>query len=151
MKSTLEDYPISENLVLPINRYDAAGGIVVWKDNVLILYRKLKDDYKLPKGHIEPAEAPLAAAQREVAEESGYIGLEILHDLGEKTADFVRNGKHTIRSEHYYLMQVTEETQQIPHEEDRDPVWVSWDEALEMLSFEQERYWIRRARAALSA
>jgi 8-oxo-dGTP pyrophosphatase MutT (NUDIX family) len=66
-----EGYPISEQSEFPINRYNAAGGVVVWNDKVLILYRRLRNDFRLPKGHIEPAETPVAAALREIGEEAG--------------------------------------------------------------------------------
>lgn len=119
----------------------------MWKNKVLVLYRKLRDDFRLPKGHIEPAETPLAAARREIGEESGYIGLQLRADLGAQVIEFERNGRRIIRNEHYFVMEIHGEPQQVTHEDDRDPLWVGWDEALNLLSFEAEKEWVRRARS----
>jgi 8-oxo-(d)GTP phosphatase len=53
----------------------AAGG-VVWRDvggvqRVAVVHRDRYDDWTLPKGKLEPGESHLAAAVREVAEETG--------------------------------------------------------------------------------
>ncbi|MDG4767264.1 NUDIX hydrolase [Solwaraspora sp. WMMD406] len=54
----------------------AAGG-VVWRTGdtgaveVCLVHRPRHDDWSLPKGKLEPAEHPLAAAVREVGEETG--------------------------------------------------------------------------------
>ncbi len=142
-----EGYPITDNTVLPINRYNAAGGVVIWKSKVLVLFRKLRNDFRLPKGHIEPAETPLVAAIREIGEESGYVDLHLRADLGAEVIDFERSGRRIIRNEHYFVLEVLGEPRQIAHEDDRDPLWVGWDEALNLLTFEAEREWVRRARA----
>jgi 8-oxo-dGTP diphosphatase len=55
---------------------EAAGG-VVWRDGrdgaveVLLVHRPRYDDWTLPKGKLEPGEAPEDAARREVEEETG--------------------------------------------------------------------------------
>jgi 8-oxo-dGTP pyrophosphatase MutT (NUDIX family) len=130
-----------------INRYDAAGGVVVWDEKVLVLYRCLRNDYRLPKGHIEPFETAEAAALREIGEESGYVDLKVTADLGTKMVEFERNGTQIIRCEHYFLMHIDGEPNRIPHEEDRNPLWFGWEEAVSLLTFEAEKDWVRRARA----
>ncbi|MFK3980175.1 NUDIX domain-containing protein [Micromonospora sp. NPDC050397] len=57
-----------------MNEIRAAGG-VVWRPSadgvrVCVVHRPRYDDWSLPKGKLEPGEHPLAAAVREVAEES---------------------------------------------------------------------------------
>lgn len=57
-----------------MNQIRAAGG-VVWRPSadgvqVCVVHRPRYDDWSLPKGKLEPGEHPLAAAVREVAEES---------------------------------------------------------------------------------
>jgi 8-oxo-dGTP pyrophosphatase MutT (NUDIX family) len=53
----------------------AAGGIVVNPLGQIVLAEQSGPSWSLPKGRVEPGETPLAAAEREVAEETG------LHDL----------------------------------------------------------------------
>jgi 8-oxo-dGTP diphosphatase len=57
----------------------AAGGLVWrWERGqraVCLVHRPRYDDWSLPKGSVKPGEHPLAAAVREVAEESGLRGV----------------------------------------------------------------------------
>src|SRR6266496_1579068 len=60
---------------MPPAEIRAAGG-VVWRDDgdvpqVAVIHRDRYDDWTLPKGKLEPGESDLAAAVREVAEETG--------------------------------------------------------------------------------
>ena len=40
------------------------------------------DSWSLPKGHIDAGETPRAAAEREIAEESGITSVQFVRDLG---------------------------------------------------------------------
>jgi 8-oxo-dGTP diphosphatase len=53
----------------------AAGGLVVRDDNVLLVHRPRFDDWSLPKGKVKRGEHPLAAAVREVHEETAVVGV----------------------------------------------------------------------------
>lgn len=133
-------------------RYQAAGGVVVDGERVLILRRPSRDEIRLPKGHVEKGESAQATALREVAEESGYADLETLADLGHQTVEFDYQGTHVVRDERYYLMrpQSLHRAERKPKELQFIPEWMGWDEALSALSFEVEREWVRRAREASS-
>jgi 8-oxo-dGTP pyrophosphatase MutT (NUDIX family)/phosphohistidine phosphatase SixA len=49
----------------------AAGAVVLRKGHVLLVHRPAYDDWSFPKGKLDPGESSPAAAQREVAEETG--------------------------------------------------------------------------------
>ena len=135
-------------------RYQAAGGVVVDQDNrVLVLRRPSRDEVRLPKGHVEKGESHLEAALREVAEESGYTGLEVLADLGHQVVRFEYQCRRIVRDEYYYLLQLKDAAQveRDAKELQFDPDWVAWDQARAELSFSAEREWVRRAQAAASA
>jgi 8-oxo-dGTP pyrophosphatase MutT (NUDIX family) len=56
----------------------AAGGVVHRRDpsgrwQVLLVHRPRYDDWSLPKGHLDDGERPMAAAVREVLEETGLV------------------------------------------------------------------------------
>jgi len=133
-----------------ISRYRAAGGVVVHDHEVLVLLRPSRDEVRLPKGHIDPGETAEQAAIREVAEESGYEQLEVLADLGEQTVRFPSRWSDTVeRVERYFLMRALSGRTGYG-EWEFEPCWLSWDEAEHRLSYEPEREWVRRARAAFS-
>ena len=94
----------------------------------------------------------LASAYRtslEVAEESGYLDLEIAADLGHQQVEFDHQGRHVVRDEHYFLMRLCAASRAGQGEGQFRPCWLDWETALERLSFEAEREWVRRARTAL--
>jgi 8-oxo-dGTP pyrophosphatase MutT (NUDIX family) len=134
-------------------RYTAAGGIIVDGDEVLVLRRPSRDEVRLPKGHVKKGETLRETALREVAEESGYVGLEIAADLGQQVVEFNYQDAHVVRDEHYFLMYLGpgrhgERHQEQASEQQFVPEWMAWDAALSALTFEVEREWVRRARQA---
>jgi 8-oxo-(d)GTP phosphatase len=62
-----------------VTRIVRAAGGVVWRRagsglELLVVHRPRYDDWSLPKGKLDVGEHPLAAAVREVAEETGVLG-----------------------------------------------------------------------------
>ena len=117
-----------------------AGGVVFRqsKDRVFYLVISSSDasHLVLPKGHIEPGEAPENTALRELQEETGVIG-EIVAELG--TQQFKM--KDTVLLVQYYLI---EERDSMAAEEDRSLRWVDEQSALQLLSFEDAREVLRK-------
>jgi len=129
-------------------RYIAAGGVVVRADCVLVLRRLGRGEVRLPKGHVDSGETAQEAALREVSEESGYAALVTRADLGTHVVEFDYEGRHVVRTERYFLMALADDASSpADGEEQFEPVWLPWDEALAALTFEAEREWVRRARA----
>lgn len=131
-----------------IERYVAAGGVIVCDGLVLVLRWPNRGEIRLPKGHIEPGETVRQAALREAREESGYVELQIATDLGRQRVRFEDRGRRVVRTEWYFLMRLEGERGR-PRESSEsryDPVWVTWDEAVSPLTFRAEKEWVRRAR-----
>lgn len=105
-------------------------------------------EIRLPKGHIEANETSKQAALREVREETGLPTLRIMADLGHQVVEFTWQGSHYVRDEHYYLMSNHPGAQPEPPESQFERLWLTWEGALERLTFEAEREWVRRARTA---
>lgn len=144
---------------IPTYYYTAAGGVVVTDDTrqVLVLWRPGRQgpdgrlEVRLPKGHVEPGESDHEAALREVREEAGLASAAIVADLGYQRVEFGYEGRHVIRNEHYYLMAVPAGTRPQGAEPQFEPLWLPWEEALHWVTFEAEREWLRRARAAVDS
>ena len=123
---------------------------------VLVLIRPARGEVRLPKGKPDPGETPEQTALREVAEESGFSSLEIVADLGEgaseyDTLDTDGAPMHVTRDERYFLMRLTAPDRVDRPEEDADqfiPDWREPDQAIETLTYEGEKDWVRRALTA---
>jgi 8-oxo-dGTP pyrophosphatase MutT (NUDIX family) len=107
-----------------------------------------RPEVRLPKGHVEPGESRDQTAFREVGEEAGLSGLQILADLDHQTVEFGWRGQHYVRDESYFLMVLPAGGQRGRPEKQFQRLWLSWDDALDRLTFAAEQEWVRRARAA---
>ena len=132
--------------------YQAAGSVVVHEGKVLVLERPGRGEVRLPKGHVEPGEDAGETARRETGEESGYVSLEIVADLGTQRHSFFNAYKNALvtRDNHFYLMQLTDAARQ-PGELQFTPAWLTPEEAEAKLTFEEEREFMRRAIRALAS
>ena len=63
-------------------RTRTAGGVVTNADGHVLVVNQRGTSWSLPKGHIDPGEDALAAAQREIYEESGIWELRLIRELG---------------------------------------------------------------------
>lgn len=131
--------------------YDAAGGVVIDDDRVLVLERPSRGETRLPKGHVEPGETDREAAVREVGEEAGYVDVEAEHDLGVQQVAFDffppdGQGHHVKRRERYFRMRLRSDAQAVRAKSDLKfvPRWLTITEAAERLTFAVEREWLRR-------
>ena len=128
--------------------YDSAGGVIIDNGKMLLLERPSRGEVRLPKGHVEPGESPDETALREVQEESGVGGLQIIEDLGSEIVEFDYDGAHIRRTEHYFLMErVGEEIVDRPSKDAAQfaPVWVLLNDAVTRLTFPAEREAAQRA------
>jgi 8-oxo-dGTP pyrophosphatase MutT (NUDIX family) len=119
-----------------------AGAIVVRGDGearrVLLVTARYNDqEWVFPKGHVEPGESPEEAALREAREEAGVVG-RVLGPA--ETLEFTFGGDDV----RVQFMLVAHE-RDAPADENRQLAWLSFDDALERLSFEDSRRLLRAA------
>ncbi len=116
----------------------SAGGVVMDNDKVLILERKDRGDFVIPKGHIEQDEKPEEAALREVQEETGYQNLEIIKPLGRSDYFYKEEGKTIHKFVYNYLFRLKDE-EKIEHKtaeyKNFIPHWLTIDQAIEKASY----------------
>ena len=132
-------------------RYVTGGGVIIRAGRVLLLDRPSRQEVRLPKGHVEPGEAPRAAALRETAEEAGYADLRILRELGVSDVKYAYQGRKYRRTEHYFLMGLASLRQAPRPDADRNqfrPFWTPLDQGLKLLTFQAERRVLEKAIAA---
>lgn len=123
----------------------SAGGVVVDGNNVLIL-KKYRGDWVLPKGRLEANESREEAAVREVREESG-INCEIVKYVGFVKYNYKhQNGEKVQKTVHYYYM--TEKKGELkPQKEEGfcEAIFVPWKKAQSLLKHEAEKNMVQTA------
>lgn len=93
-----------------------AGGGKVYNEKGEILFIYRNDKWDLPKGKIEKKETIEETSIREVEEETGVTGLEIIKPLQTTYHIFKRNGKHKIKVTYWFEMKTSFNGKLFPQE-----------------------------------
>ena len=94
---------------------EAAGGLVKKAgDQILFIYRYGKWD--LPKGKMERGESPSETAIREVTEETGVTGLEIIKSLNPTYHTYRLEGRRVIKKTSWFEMSFKDDTKILPQQ-----------------------------------
>jgi len=117
-----------------LKQIEAAGGLVIKGDKILMIYRLGKWD--LPKGKLEKGESIKEAAMREVEEECG-VKVAVIESLDETWHTYYHKNKLHLKRTYWYLMECLEDGNMTPQlEEDIEKVeWKSEKQATELLKF----------------
>ena len=127
----------------------SAGGIVFRIDRGKPRYLLIRDSYRnwgFPKGHLEAGEAPETAAIREVGEETGLRSLAIRGFIDAIEWDFRFRGQPIHKVCHFFLIESAKARTSPQRAEGITACrWMSFDEALRLLSYKNAREVLRRA------
>jgi 8-oxo-dGTP pyrophosphatase MutT (NUDIX family) len=131
----------------------SAGGVVVRGEEVVVIVprRRASDGTRvlaLPKGHLDPGETALQAAEREVREETGIMA-EPVRELGEARYWYKRDGRTIGKSVSFYLFRYVGGDTADHDDEVEEARWMGLREAQKALSYEAEREMVARALACL--
>ena len=100
----------------------------------------------LPKGHVEAGESLEQAALREIYEETGLDNVQLIKHLGTIMRESVKSeGDMVQKTIHFYLAYALDNNQsQAPTDPKFVEVsWLSPEEAIELLPYENERAFLR--------
>jgi ADP-ribose pyrophosphatase YjhB (NUDIX family) len=121
----------------------SAGGVVLnGKGQVLVVNQRGRS-WSLPKGHIEAGEEPLAAARREIYEESGVQELELVRFLGTyrrpKIGFLGGENVGELKDLTFYLFIAKTETLRPIDPDNPEARWVEKDQVARMLTHPKDR------------
>jgi len=127
----------------------AAGGVVFRVERGQPLFLLIRDSYRnwgLPKGHLESREDPPEAAVREVSEETGIEDLT-LHGVIDTIDWYFRFRGRLIHKVCYFYLMESGTTRTSPQREEGITAcrWVTLNDALDLISYENARAILERA------
>jgi 8-oxo-dGTP pyrophosphatase MutT (NUDIX family) len=129
----------------------SAGGVVLRGEQVVVIVptRRAPDGSRvlaLPKGHVDPGETTLQAAEREVREETG-VTVELVRELGEVRYWYRRDGRTIPKSVTFYLFSYLSGDTADHDDEVEEARWIGLKEARSALTHAAEREMVQRALA----
>jgi 8-oxo-dGTP pyrophosphatase MutT (NUDIX family) len=128
----------------------SAGGIVFRrqpdKSARFLLIRDPYEHWGFPKGHLEGEETPAEAALRESAEETGLVDLQLHGPIRIIDWHFRFRGRYIHKFCHFFLFE-SAAADVIPQLDEgiTDFRWLTLEEALDLLSYDNARGVLKRA------
>ncbi len=122
------------------------GGVVVSADGKIVLcFDTCSKDWIIPQGGKREGESFLAGARRELREETGLKGLELVKKLG--VVRRLRSDKRAMKIIHFYLFRSKSKTL-YPHDCDI-PKWFGFEKAVRTNTYPAERAFLRKHKTAI--
>ncbi len=115
----------------------------------LVLRHRNGRHWAFPKGRIEPGEDELAAARREIAEETGIDGLKTIPGFQAISTYRFARGERAITKTVAYFLAETETEQVWLSDEHSDAAWLEADNARRRLTYAESRRVLDKAEAQL--
>lgn len=132
--------------------YESSCGAVIFREEsnekkFLLIRNRRSAHWGFPKGHIEPGETKEETAIREAYEETG-LKIEIL-------PDFVMNSEYTIqgkieKSVSIFLARTNQTEYVLQEEEIEECGWYSFEEAMDVLNYENDKTILDKAGAYIT-
>lgn len=118
---------------------ECGGAVVVNKDGNILVANRFGHTWTFPKGHIDPGEDALAAAERETKEETGVSDLTLIKELGSCARHKIGKegkGEDTSVLKRYTYFLFTTDQMELAPEDDTHPEarWVPREKVTGMLT-----------------
>ena len=130
-----------------VNITKSAGGIVLNKNNKMIVVNQNYDSWSLPKGHIDPGETALQAAKREIYEETGVTQLSFIDKLGKyeryKIGLDGKDDLSELKQIEIFLFRTNQLELKPIDPMNPEAKWVSYEEVLSILTHQADKDFIQ--------
>ncbi|MEO0250523.1 MAG: NUDIX domain-containing protein [candidate division WOR-3 bacterium] len=131
-----------------MTRFERSAGIIVFRiENGRPLYLLLEQssEWGFPRGHLEDGETEEDTARRELAEETGFTGVEMVPDFREVIEYwFKRDGDSIHKKVIFFLARADENEPTLSHEHE-DAGWFDFEEAEKRARYRSQRALLRKA------
>ncbi|WP_459129445.1 bis(5'-nucleosyl)-tetraphosphatase [Guggenheimella bovis] len=121
--------------------YDRSVGAVVVDEEEVLLLKHLQGHWSFPKGHPENDESDMETAEREIKEETN-LSVRFIAGFKEETHYMI--DPRTKKTVSYYLARPTSKSLKAQPEEIEEIRWFSFNEALQTITFEEDRVLLQK-------
>lgn len=122
---------------------ESAGGVVLNARGEILVVSQRGLSWSLPKGHIDEGEDALAAAKREIHEESGISELELISDLGSyqryKIGKDGGDDMSELKTMHMFLFRTNQEELNPVDSHNPEARWVLKEEVADLLTHAKDK------------
>ena len=128
----------------------SCGAIVIRNNNNIIetlIIRMLGGHWSYPKGHVEPNETEIETAIREVKEETN---LDVTIDTRFREMTTYSPKPEVLKDVIYFIGIAKNNDVKIQDTELSDAKWVTLDEALEYITFDEDKKILKKAKKFIS-
>ena len=116
-------------------RREKSCGAVLFRDlsgeRIFLVLHSTQGHWTLCKGHVEPGESTAECAVREVAEETGAVGAEVVRFLCRTLHAYYMHGRWELKATHWFEMRVSSSRALKPQREEGIDV-AAWCPAAEL-------------------
>ena len=127
-----------------------AGGVFINRQGRVLIVNQRGNSWSLPKGHVDPGEEPLAAAIREIAEESGISSLDLISTLGAygryKIGLDIKDDKSEWKVLLFFLFKTSQNDLSPRDPHNPQARWVDPDEAEDLLTHPRDKAFFKSIR-----
>jgi bis(5'-nucleosidyl)-tetraphosphatase len=121
-------------------------------DTLFLLIQHQAGHWAFPKGHANPGESPAETARREFQEETGISDFQMLDEPSfTEHYSFVKDGERIEKTVTYFLGFVNSREVVLQVEEIQNSAWVSFEEAVKLITFDANRLMFAEVKAYLDS
>ncbi|MDP3728300.1 MAG: NUDIX domain-containing protein [bacterium] len=120
-------------------------GIILFNKDKYLLLHYTSGHWSYVKGKVEANEEPEDTARRELFEETGITTVFFVRDFKEKEEYFYKKEGRTVHKEVIYFLAETQEENITLSKEHTDYKWLSYQEAMNLLTFPQAKELLKKA------
>ena len=132
-----------------MNKTVSAGGVVINKDDNILVVSQQGTSWSLPKGHVNEGEDVLAAAKREVEEESGINDLQLVKELGSYERPRLDDPTE-IKTIHMFLFKTEQVDLKPVDPENPEARWININEVEQLLTAGKDKEFFRSIKGSVS-
>ena len=119
---------------------ETSCGVVLINFGTVLLLQYPQGHWDLPKGHVEDEDKNrIETAKRELKEETGIEGIEIVDGFEFRTEYTYQNKGKNRDKEVWWFIGNTDEINVTLSHEHRDYLWLEWDQAIEQITHEESK------------